>query len=75
MCYTCNKFGYVEKEWKNKTMNSYKQQVDSMQSKKPNKNVVIQRLEKYGSTSTTHTKQKKEEKVRCSLAWCVEMCN
>lgn len=52
------------------TMNSYRQQVYSPQSKQPDKNVFIERPEKDGSNNTILLKQKKEEKVRCGLALC-----
>ena len=51
---------HVTKECGNNTMNSYKQQVDSIKRKKPDKNVVPKRHGKDGSTNTTHIKLDKE---------------
>lgn len=52
-CYTCNKFGHVEKDHSKKTLNSYKQQVYSLQRKQPYQNIVMKRHGKDGSTNTT----------------------
>ncbi len=51
-------------------MDSHKQQVDSLQDKQPNNNIVIKILKKYGSTITSHIEKKEEEQVKCDLALC-----
>jgi len=65
-CYTCNKFGHAAKECRNKSMDFYRQQ-----GKKPDKNIVTKIPEKYESTSTSHIKQKEEEKKVCPFFFLI----
>ena len=52
-------------------MDSYRQEVDFLQGKQPNKNIVTKRPKKDGYTNTSHIKQKEEEQVKCSLTLCL----
>ena len=58
-CYACNKFGHVEKECRNKSIDFCKQH-----GRQPDKKLNIRKFEKGGSTN----KKENEEQIRCGFS-------
>jgi len=65
ICYACNKFAHQEKEYRNKPMNLHKKH-----GKQLDKNILTKISKKYGSSNTSHNKQKEDEETRCGLSLC-----